>query len=149
MTHDLLAEFARFRSESRVLPLDGRGRLFDVSETHLRRHFAGAVRRCPAIPIDKRDRLTFHDIRHTAASLMVAAGVPLFDVAKLLGHSTLAVTMRYAHFAPEAGRSAVDSLGRTLALGARAVVPIAATGTDALPERPGREDAIPAARLGT
>ena len=36
-------------------------------------------------------------------------------VAKTLGHSTLAVTMRYAHFAPEAGRVAVRRLGDLLA----------------------------------
>lgn len=45
---------------------------------------------------------------------MVAEGVPLFDVAKILGHSTLAVTMRYAHFAPEAGRAGIDKFGRAL-----------------------------------
>jgi hypothetical protein len=37
---------------------------------------------------------------------MVAEGVPLFDVAKILGH-TVAVTMRYPHFAPEAGRAGI------------------------------------------
>ena len=35
-------------------------------------------------------------------------------VAKILGHSTLAVTMRYAHFAPAAGRAASERLGRAL-----------------------------------
>ena len=39
------------------------------------------------------------------------------DVAKILGHSTLAVTMRYAHFAPEAGRAGIEKLGRALAAG--------------------------------
>ena len=66
------------------------------------------------LPAHKRLQVTFHCLRHTAASLMVAEGVPLFDVAKILGHSTLAVTMRYAHFAPEAGRAAVDRLGTAL-----------------------------------
>lgn len=45
---------------------------------------------------------------------MVAEGVPLFDVAKILGHSTLAVTMRYAQFAPKAGRAGIDKLGKAL-----------------------------------
>jgi hypothetical protein len=45
---------------------------------------------------------------------MVAASVPIFDVAKILGHSTLQVTMRYAHFAPEAGRAAIEALERKL-----------------------------------
>ncbi len=68
----------------------------------------------------KRPRVTFHALRHTAASIMVAAGVPILDVARILGHSTVAVTMRYAHFAPESGRSAIRSLGGALALGVAA-----------------------------
>lgn len=44
----------------------------------------------------------------------------MFDVAKILGHSTLAVTMRYAHFAPDAGRASVDALGKALEGGTRA-----------------------------
>lgn len=43
---------------------------------------------------------------------MVAAGVPIFDVAKILGHATLLATRRDAHFAPKAGRSATDALDR-------------------------------------
>jgi integrase len=74
-------------------------------------------RRCTGIPVEKRSKVTFHCLRHTAASLMVAQGVPLFDVAKILGHSTLAVTMRYAHFAPEAGRAGIEKLGRALLAG--------------------------------
>src|ERR1700741_2934223 len=63
-----------------------------------------------------QQRRRLHGLRHTAASLMVGAGVPLFDVAKILGHSTLAVTMRYAHFAPAAGRAAIERLGSALAV---------------------------------
>ena len=44
------------------------------------------------------------------------AGVPIFDVAKVLGHETIQVTMRYAHFAPEAGRAAVEALDKILDL---------------------------------
>lgn len=38
-----------------------------------------------------------HTLRHTAASWMVAAGVPIYEVRARLGHSTVAVTERYAH----------------------------------------------------
>ena len=53
----------------------------------------------------------WHDLWHTAASRMVAAGIPVFDVRKLLGHATVKMTMRYAHFAPEAGQAAAERLG--------------------------------------
>lgn len=43
-----------------------------------------------------------HVLRHTAASWLVQDGVPLFHVSKLLGHSSLQTTMRYAHLAPDA-----------------------------------------------
>ena len=41
---------------------------------------------------------------------MVAAGVPLYEVGKILGHSTPIMTQRYAHLAPEHLRGAVATL---------------------------------------
>ncbi len=56
-----------------------------------------------------------HDLRHTAASLMLAAGTPLKVVQEVLGHSTIAVTSEvYAHLAPELAREATDSVARLL-----------------------------------
>lgn len=43
----------------------------------------------------------WHDLRHTCASWLVQAGVPIYTVAQLLGHSSPAVTQRYAHLAPQ------------------------------------------------
>lgn len=42
----------------------------------------------------------FHLIRHTTASWLVQQSVPLFDVQKLLNHSSPQVTMRYAQLQP-------------------------------------------------
>jgi integrase len=39
----------------------------------------------------------FHDLRHTAATRMVEAEVPLFTVGQILGHGDPKTTMRYAH----------------------------------------------------
>jgi len=54
-----------------------------------------------------------HDLRHTCAAWLVTAGVPLSEVRDLLGHSTVMVTEKYAHLAPENVRSAVMQLDRS------------------------------------
>ena len=54
--------------------------------------------------------LRFHDLRHTAATLMITGGVDLVTVSQILGHSDIKMTMRYAHPTPENKRRAVDVL---------------------------------------
>lgn len=44
---------------------------------------------------------TFHTLRHTAASHLAQAGVNLFTISKILGHSTTEMTARYAHLGPD------------------------------------------------
>lgn len=63
---------------------------------------------------DVRDRVVFHTLRHTYATWLVSEGVPLYTVSKLLGHSTLKMTERYAKHAPEAKRKAVEVLNGML-----------------------------------
>lgn len=55
-------------------------------------------------------QVRWHDLRHTCASWLVQAGVSIYDVKELLGHSTVAVTQRYAHLAPEHLRRAILKL---------------------------------------
>lgn len=47
------------------------------------------------------DDLRIHDLRHSFASALVNRGVPLHEVAVILGHSQLSTTQRYAHHAPD------------------------------------------------
>jgi integrase len=51
-----------------------------------------------------------HDLRHTCAAWLVTAGVALSEIRDLLGHSTVQMTERYAHLAPENVRIAVTRL---------------------------------------
>lgn len=51
-----------------------------------------------------------HDLRHGAASLMLASGVPLVVVSKRLGHSSVAITADvYSHLLPGVGRAAAEA----------------------------------------
>ncbi|WP_150608997.1 site-specific integrase [Pandoraea cepalis] len=51
--------------------------------------------------------LHFHDLRHSAASALVNAGVDLFTVGRILGHRDTRSTQRYAHLAVASLASAV------------------------------------------
>jgi integrase len=54
--------------------------------------------------------IRFHDLRHTYASWLVQAKVPLRTVQELMGHTTMAMTQRYSHLADEHLREAVDMM---------------------------------------
>ena len=49
-------------------------------------------------------------MRHHFASRLVQRGVPLNTVRDLLGHSTVQMSLRYAHLAPDQRREAVAKL---------------------------------------
>ncbi len=50
---------------------------------------------------------SFHTLRHTFASHLTMAGVDILTVSKLLGHSDIKMTMRYAHLSPDYMANAV------------------------------------------
>jgi integrase len=57
--------------------------------------------------------IRFHDLRHTAATLLLAKGVHSKVVQERLGHSSIGVTMDvYSHVLPSIQNEAVDALDR-------------------------------------
>lgn len=47
------------------------------------------------------NKIRFHDLRHTFASQFMMNDGNVFDLQKLLGHTDIKMTMRYAHYSPE------------------------------------------------
>jgi len=59
--------------------------------------------------------ILLHDLRHGAASLMLAAGVPMAIVSKMLRHSSIGITVdTYGHLSEETARTASDAIGALL-----------------------------------
>jgi len=59
--------------------------------------------------------IRFHDLRHTCASLLVAAGIPMKMIQEWLGHSVFQTTAnRYSHLAIDAKDIVADSLSEKL-----------------------------------
>ncbi len=82
----------------------------------VRTAFLSACRRAKRDPADSADPgiqgVRFHDLRHTAATKMLEAGVDIVTVSKILGHSSIEITyQRYCHPTPENMQHAVDRLG--------------------------------------
>ena len=60
--------------------------------------------------------VSLHDLRHTHASLLIRAGVPMKVVQERLGHASILTTMDlYAHIMPSMREEAAQKLGEALA----------------------------------
>lgn len=85
----------------------GRGRPL---EAHAVLERFGRLLQRPGLP-----HVRLHDLRHTAASLLLAEGVHPKVVQELLGHSAIGVTLdTYSHVLPELHADAAARLGRLL-----------------------------------
>jgi len=70
-----------------------------------------SVKRTPSVP-----QIRFHDLRHTHASLLIMAGVPIKVVSERLGHSHPAFTMHtYQHLLPGMSAAAAEQFAALIA----------------------------------
>jgi integrase len=82
-----------------------------LSPTNLTRQSFRPLLKRAGLPL-----IRFHDLRHTAASLLLAAGVHPKVVQERLGHSSIAITLdTYSHVVPSMQRAAADRLDALLA----------------------------------
>ncbi len=90
----------RRRPDSPYVFVDSLGKPF----RHIREAFASACRR-----IGLKD-FRFQDLRHTFACHLVKAGIEITTVSKLMGHKSMAMTVRYSSLAPDHMKAAVNTL---------------------------------------
>jgi integrase len=99
-----------------------------------RRHFRLAAQR--ALPPEKTG-LRFHDLRHTCASLAIAAGAHPKLISARLGHSSIQITLdRYSHLFPSVEEALAEALDA-----------IYAAGEATEPDTTSRVATLPAARI--
>lgn len=93
----------------RPRPLDGSALVFPNSEGH--RDLRWATKTVPAaLRAAMVPGFRFHDLRHTFASRLAMEGIELMTIRELLGHKSMAMTLRYAHLSPGHRRVAIERL---------------------------------------
>jgi len=81
---------------------------------NVHRNYKTSLQRAGLFP-----KVWFHDLRHPAGSIMLAAGVSLPDVAAILGHARTSITLDiYAHALPTTLREATLRLQQAIAASA-------------------------------
>jgi len=59
---------------------------------------------------DPRQKVVFHTLRHTFASWLAIQGTPLYTIARLMGHKSIAMSERYSHLSPDHKKAAIKGL---------------------------------------
>ena len=85
------------------------GLIYRGGHANLARTLKAACKRAETEPV------SWHPLRHTFATLLLADGVDLATVQELLGHRTPYMTMRYCHASADRKRAALGRLGRSVA----------------------------------
>lgn len=102
--HDLLAKIEPTKDNPYVIP----GRVDGQHLTDLQ-HPWRRIRKKAEL-----DGLRIHDLRHSFASIGLANGLSLTEIGKLLGHSQVQTTARYAHLAEKIATEAADQVSNAI-----------------------------------
>lgn len=90
---ELLLYMYKRRSDCDYVFIGAKGA--EISYGHIYRQFKEAQ-----MNAGMKNKIRFHDMRHTFASNYMMNGGNVFDLQKLLGHTKIEMTMRYAHLSP-------------------------------------------------
>ncbi|NEK86879.1 tyrosine-type recombinase/integrase [Blastococcus saxobsidens] len=84
-------------------------------ERYSHRFVEQAVQACRALGEDQLPKIRLHDLRHTRATLLLAAGEPVKVVSERLGHASTTITLTvYQHVHSGLGRQAADRFAALL-----------------------------------
>jgi integrase len=103
----ILAELPRVGTY--VIPGDSAGQPYEKPRSDLKRPWKLVCERAGLSGV------RLHDLRHTNASFIAAAGLGLPIIGRLLGHTQASTTARYAHLADDPLRRAADRVGSDIA----------------------------------
>lgn len=121
LTHRAVEAFRSHRKR----PLEEKGSLYGdwrlvfageggsfISPSNLRQRSFAPLLACAG---SEDQKITFHDLRHTCASLLFQKNIHPKFVQELLGHASVAITLdTYSHMLPGMGGEAADAMGEAL-----------------------------------
>jgi len=107
LSKDLEVLISKRDPESSLFSMPGGGPL--EYNNFMNRYFRPALKKCGLSDV------TFHSLRHTAASLLISQGTPITAVSGILGHASTKMTLDvYGHFYKGDALHYMDLLGESL-----------------------------------
>lgn len=94
------------RVKAELEAIKGKGKVFSIRSA--RKAFATACKRA------KVTDLHFHDLRHTATTRMIRAGIPHAEVMKITGHTQIKTFLRYLNLGNETVQNTANKLAEYL-----------------------------------
>ncbi len=107
---DLQRKLIQVKSNPTFKTKQGKRRTLPLSDVKVKEGFVTHKFKEYVSVAGLNDKLHFHSLRHTFASWLVQDGVSIYEVQKLLGHSSVKVTEVYSHLAASELHNAVNKI---------------------------------------